>query len=40
MGHCAEAGVCVKFQEKIYGVTPEMAESFFKDVVAESAVQL
>lgn len=34
MGHCAESGVCVRFEEKTYGVTPDQAASFFKQVVA------
>lgn len=35
MGHCADEGVCVKFEDKTYGVTPDMAEHFFKHYVAK-----
>lgn len=33
MGHCAERGVCVRFRDKIYGVTPAEADGFFRDTV-------
>lgn len=35
MGHCAEEGVCVKYEDKTYGVTPDMAEHFFKRYVVK-----
>lgn len=34
MGHCAEQGVCVKYREKVYGVTPDLAARFFERHVA------
>ncbi|MFV0412653.1 MAG: (2Fe-2S) ferredoxin domain-containing protein [Oscillospiraceae bacterium] len=33
MGHCAEEGVCVKFNGQIYGVTPSSADGFFEKQV-------
>mgnify|MGYP000986566080 CR=1 FL=1 len=38
LGHCTEA-VSVKFNDKIYSVIPETAESFFNEVVKVSLVQ-
>ncbi len=34
MGHCAEAGVCVKFQEEIYSLTMDTVDGFFAEKVA------
>ena len=34
MGHCAEAGVCVKFQEEIYSLTMDTVDDFFAEKVA------
>ena len=33
MGHCAEKGVCVKFNERIFGLTVEDVDNFFRDEV-------
>ena len=35
MGQCAEKGVCVKYEDKIYGVTPDMASHFFEKYVVK-----
>lgn len=37
LGQCTQA-VSVKFNDKIYSVLPETAESFFDEVVKESLV--
>lgn len=36
MGHCADEGVCVKYGDKTYGVTPQTAEDFFRATVMKS----
>lgn len=36
MGHCADAGVCVKYADEIYSVRPETADEFFKTTVAKA----
>ena len=35
MGHCADQGVCVKFDEEIYSLTVDTVDDFFaKNVVS------
>ena len=34
MGHCADQGVCVKFDEEIYSLTVDTVDDFFADKVA------
>lgn len=34
MGHCADQGVCVKFDEVIYSLTMENVDGFFAEKVA------
>lgn len=33
MGHCADTGVCVKFDGKIYGLTMDTVDKFFEEQV-------
>ena len=33
MGHCVEKGVCVKFDERIFGLTVGGVDNFFRDEV-------
>ena len=33
MGHCADQGVCVKFDEEIYSLTVDTVEDFFEKTV-------
>ncbi len=35
MGHCAEQGVCVKYDDKTYGVTLDIVDHFFKHYVSK-----
>lgn len=34
MGHCADAGVCVKYDDEIYSVTTASVDDFFQKTVA------
>ena len=34
MGHCADEGVCVKYDEQVYGVTVNNIDEFFETQVA------
>lgn len=34
MGHCADQGVCVKFQDEIYSLTMDTVDDFFAQKVA------
>ncbi len=34
MGHCADRGVCVKFQDEIYSLTMDTVDDFFAQKVA------
>ena len=34
MGHCAEQGVCVKYDDQIYSLTTETVDQFFENQVA------
>lgn len=34
MGHCADRGVCVKFQDEIYSLTMDTVDDFFAQNVA------
>lgn len=34
MGHCADAGVCVRFQDEVYSLTMDTVDSFFAEKVA------
>jgi len=38
LGHCTEA-VSVKFNDKIYSVIPETADSFFNEIVVKNLIQ-
>lgn len=33
MGHCAEEGVCVKFDDRIFSLTVDSVDAFFTDEV-------
>lgn len=33
MGHCAEQGVCVKFDDQVYSLTMDTVDGFFQDTV-------
>lgn len=33
MGHCAEEGVCVKFDDQVYSLTMNTVDTFFADKV-------
>lgn len=35
MGHCADAGVCVKYNDEIYSVTVTSVDDFFRRTVAK-----
>lgn len=36
MGHCADKGVCVKFEDEIYSVTTDTVDDFFRTRVAKA----
>lgn len=34
MGHCADQGVCVRFDDQIYSLTCDTVDDFFREKVA------
>lgn len=34
MGHCAEAGVCVRYDDEVYSLTMDTVDEFFANKVA------
>ena len=37
MGHCADQGVCVRFDEEIYSLTVDTVDDFFSRIVVPKA---